>query len=109
MLSDNSYESFQASQDSTMYNNGSRGWLIRVIGLLSRTIFQVEPLGQLEVELYCGTLEWSLESVTDGDVDFWPVESSIAWVEVPFAGVMFVEWGFQLLLQEWGQILEKGE
>ena len=57
MLSDNSYESFQASQDSTMYNNGSRGWLIRVISLLSRTIFQVEPLRQLEVELYCGTLE----------------------------------------------------
>ena len=46
-------------------------------------------------------LEGTAERVADGDVDFGAVEGTVAWVELPFTRVEFVE-GFGEFLSEGG-------
>jgi hypothetical protein len=45
---------------------------------------EVEPDGELEVQLNGGALEGPPESVHDGDVDLWSVKSTIARVFLPW-------------------------
>lgn len=73
----------------------------RLVGaFVRRAVLEVEPLGELEVELDGGALEGALEGVADGDVDFGAVERAVAGVELPFAGVLFVEGSAELLEKE---------
>ena len=66
-------------------------------GLISATVLEVEPFGELEVELDGGTLEGPIESVFDGDIDLGSVEGTIAWVDLPLAWILFLESLFELL------------
>ena len=43
---------------------------------------QLEPNGQLEVQLHSGALELALQGVKDGDVDLGPVERTVRGVEL---------------------------
>jgi hypothetical protein len=70
-----------------------------IVPSLGSTVFEVESLGELEVELNCGTLVGPLERVLDRDVDFGAVEGTVAWVEVPFARLEPVEDGLELLIR----------
>lgn len=92
MLRNNRNKPLQAAQDRPMYDHRPR-----MHALLGTPELQVEPLRKLEVELDRRALEGALERVADGDIDFGAVEGSVAGIEVPFAGVLFVE-GFSELL-----------
>ena len=74
-----------------MDNDRSRRWLVRVNLIFGGTVFQVEALGQLEVELYCGALEGTTQRITDFDIDLRPVESAISRVQFPLARVLSIE------------------
>jgi hypothetical protein len=62
----------------------------RLHRLVRRTILQVESLRQLEIELDSRTLERTMQRVFDRDVDLGPVECTVAGVEVPFSGIIFI-------------------
>ena len=80
-----------------MDHDGAR-WGARV-GVLGRSVLEVESLRQLEVELDRCALEGALEGVADRDVDLGAVERAVAWVELPFAGVVLFEGLFELLIE----------
>ena len=101
MLSDDSNEALERSQDRAVDDDRARGGLVRVSCLLRRAVLEVEALGELEVELDGCTLEGALEGVADCDVDLGAVEGAVARVELPLGGVEFVEGAGELL---WGDI-----
>lgn len=103
MFRDNRDEPLQTAQDRTMDDHGSRRRLVcRVVG---GPVLEVEPLGELEVELNGGALEGSFERVADGDVDLGPIKCAVAWVQFPFSGVFFIEGAAELLWEngQWDQ------
>lgn len=93
-------ESLETAQNGTMNHNRARRRLVGIAMVFGRAVLQVELLRKLEVELYSGALEGSIEGVTDLDVDFGTVESAIAWVKFPLTGVCCVECLLQLLLED---------
>lgn len=104
VLGEDCDEPLQTTQDCTMDNNGSRRRFILVLRVvLSRAVLQTEALRQLEVELDSSTLEGTTKGITDGDIDFGAVESTVTWVELPLAGVLLLE-GFLELLREFPQL-----
>lgn len=80
-----------------MDDHGSCRRLIGARCLVRRPIFQIETFRKLEVQLDGGTLERSAQCITDCDVDLWSIESTVSWVNVPLASVMFVERQLELL------------
>jgi len=59
-------------------------------GLIWWSVFQVEPLRQLEIELDSRTLEGATKGIFDRDVDFGAVKRAISSVEAPFFRIVFV-------------------
>ena len=51
VLCDDCNKTLHTPQDGTMDDDWAARWSVRIDSLLSRTIFQVETLRQLEVEL----------------------------------------------------------
>ena len=47
-------------------------------------VAQVKPSGQLEVQLYSGTLMLPLESILQSDINLRPIECSVSRVELPW-------------------------
>lgn len=80
-----------------MNHDRSRRWPIRIRIVFWSTIFQVEALGELEVELDRGTLERTMQRIFDHNVDFWAVESTISRVKFPFSRVSRLECFCKLL------------
>lgn len=78
-----------------MYDNRPGRRFVR--GVVRGAVLEVEPLGELEVQLDGRALEGSLQRVTDRDVNFGAVERAVAWIEIPFAWVFFVQGAAQLL------------
>ena len=77
VLSKNSSHPLHTAKDCTMDHD-------RVLFLpLLVHVAQVEPHGELEVQLDGGALVLPLEGVLQGDVDLWPVEGSIARIQFP--------------------------
>ena len=76
-----------------MYHHRAR---FGVVGVLS-AVLEIEPLGQLEVELDGRALERAAEAVSDADVDLRPVESAVARVDLPLSGILLLERLFELL------------
>ena len=103
MLRDDRNEPLQTTQDRTVDDHRARGRLARLghCGLVRATVFEVEPLRELEVELDRGALERPAESVADGDVDLGAVECTVAWVDLPLAGVELLERLLELLFIEY--------
>lgn len=98
MLRNDRNESFQATQNRTVDNDGSRGrFVCGTLAIFGRSVFQLESLGELEVELDGGALERTTEGISDGDVDLGAVEGSVAWVDLPLAWVLLLESLFELL------------
>ena len=95
MLRNNGDEPLQATQDSSVDDHRSGGRFVCCV--VGGSVFEVEPLGELEVQLDRSALEGALERVTDGDVDLRTVESAVSWIELPFTGVFFVEGTAELL------------
>lgn len=81
-----------------MDNDWPRGrFVCSTLAVFSGTVFELESFGKLEVKLDCGALEGAAEGVTDGNVDLGSVESTIAGVDLPLAGVLLLESSFELL------------
>ena len=82
-----------------MDDDWARRGLTRLNGssLVSGTVLEVEPLGQLEVELDRRALVRALQGIADRDVDLGAVERAVSWVELPFARVVLFEGLFELL------------
>ena len=98
MLRDDRNEPLQTTQDRTVDNDGpGRGLVCGSLAVLGGAVLQLEPFGELEVELDGGALEGPIESVFDGDIDLGSVEGTIAWVDLPLAWVLFLEGLFELL------------
>ena len=99
VLGDNGNETLERAQDGTMDDDWARRGLTRLnsSSLVSGTVLEIEPLGQLEVELDRRALEGALQRVADRDVDLGPVEGAVARVQLPLAWVELVEAGAQLL------------
>lgn len=95
VLSRNRNKPFQATQYGTMDHHRSVDFALI---LIRTTVFQVEPLRELEVELDGGTLVGTFESVLDGDVDLGSVECSVTWVDFPLSRLETVEGVAELLL-----------
>jgi hypothetical protein len=74
-----------------MDDNWATRRFIRTGGLISGPIFQIEAFWQLEVELNRCTLKRPTKSVTDGNVNFGTVESTVPRIEVPLPRVPFVK------------------
>jgi hypothetical protein len=91
MLRNNRNEPLQTAQNRTVNHHGATRRLLRLIVIIRRAVLEVKPLGKLEVELDGSALEGPAEGVANGDVDFGTVEGAVAWVELPFPGVEFVE------------------
>lgn len=66
--------------------------------LVRTTVFQVESLRELEIELDGGALVGTFESVLDGDVDLGSVECSVTWIDFPLSGLKTIEGVAKLLL-----------
>ena len=96
MLGNDCDEPLQATQDRSVDNDRPRHDTF-----IGGSILQIEPLGQLEVELDSRTLEGAAQSIADGDVNLGAVEGTVAWVELPFAWIVPVE-GLGELLNEGG-------
>lgn len=95
MLRNDRNKPLQAAQDGSMNNHrAGHDRLVR------RPVSQVEALRELEVELDGRALEGAAEGVADRDVNFGAVERAVAWVELPFAWVVFVEGLGELLGEE---------
>ena len=60
------------------YRSGRR--LVRADLVLGCTVFEVESLRKLEVELYGGTLEGSAEGIANFDIDLGAIEGSVSGV-----------------------------
>ena len=98
MLRDDRNEPLQTTQDRTMDDNGPRrGLVCGSLAVLGGAVLQLEPFGELEVKLNRCALERSAQRVFDRDIDFRAIESTVSRVELPFAGVVFVESVCQLL------------
>ena len=82
-------------------NGPRRGLVCGSLAVLGGAVLQLEPFGELEVELDGGALEGALERVADRDVDLGAVEGTIAWVDLPLAWVLFLESLFELLEVKW--------
>ena len=80
-----------------MDHDWARQWLGGVV-VVRTTVLQVEALGKLEVQLDSSTLEGPLQSITDSDVDFRSIESTITWIEFPFSRIEFIQSAGKLLL-----------
>ncbi len=61
-------ESFQTAKQSSMDHDGA------LIPLVCSSILKLETFWKLEVELDGGALKFTLQGVTERDVDFWSVE-----------------------------------
>ena len=59
--------------------------------LFRPTIFEVEPLRKLEIQLDRRALEGSLQSVSDRDIYLGTVERSVSWVHLPVPRMVFLE------------------
>ena len=94
MFGDDTDEPVQASEDRTVDHDGPQRRFVEIRHLLHRAILEVEPLGQLNRRALEGAPHWC---VADGDVDLGAVESAVARVDLPLAGVVRVE-GFRELL-----------
>ena len=57
MLRDDRDEALEAAQDRAVDDDGARGRLVGVGGLVGGAVLEVEALRELEVELNGGTLE----------------------------------------------------
>ena len=65
--------------------------------IVGSAILQVEPFGQLEIELNRGALEGTLQCIFDRNVDLRAVESTIARVQLPLPMIKLVK-SFRKLL-----------
>jgi len=97
VLSQNSQEALETADDGTVDDNWTRTTGARLIGLgfaflsglwsclalLVRHIFELEVNGCLIIELDGGTLELSLQSVGNGDINLRAIEGTITLVEFP--------------------------
>lgn len=93
MLRNNRQKPLQTPQNRPMYNN-------RPIRSLIRTpILQIEPLRQLEVQLYRRTLETPLQRIPNRDINFRSVERPVPRVDLPFARIMLLQRLLELLLR----------
>jgi hypothetical protein len=95
MLRDDGDESLHAAQDGTVDHHGARFEAVDVLA----AVLEVEPLGELEVELDGRALIRAAEAVPHADVDLGAVESAVAGIDLPFPGVVLVERLFQLLVR----------
>jgi hypothetical protein len=68
----------------------------RVVSVLAPEL-EIETLGKLEVELDGGALERAAEAVPDANIDLGAVESTVTRVDLPLAGVLFLQRLFELL------------
>ena len=82
-----------------MDHDGTRGRTARIGGggLVRGTVLEVEPLGELEVELDGRALERATERILDFDVDLGAIECTVTRVELPLARVELVQRLGQLL------------
>lgn len=93
MLRQYANKPLQTPIDSAMNHDGAlETWFGRTLGAggtrvgvggFGGHVLELEALGQLEVELDGCALVLPAEGVGDGDVDFGPVESAVAGVELP--------------------------
>ena len=97
MFGDDGDKPLKASDESSVDDNGPRGRSVGIVVIFSTTVFELEPLRELEVELDGGTLERTLQCVPDGNIDFWTIEGAITCIQLPFAGETAVQHRFQLL------------
>ena len=93
MFGDDTDEPVQASEDRTVDHDGPQRRFVEIRHLLHRAILEVEPLGQLNRR----ALEGAPQRVANGDVELGAVESTVARVDLPLAGVVRVEGFLELL------------
>jgi hypothetical protein len=62
----------------------------RLNGLVWWSVFQIEPLGQLEIKLYSRTLKRTTKGILDRDVNFGPIKRAISKIFGPFSRIVFV-------------------
>ena len=74
-----------------MDHNRSRWWLVRIRRFFRSTVFEVEPIWKLEIQLDGCALEGPLQGVFDRNVYLWAVECSVSRVHLPFPRVVFFE------------------
>lgn len=85
MFRDYRNESFETAKDRTMYNNRP------VVRLFGRPVLEVEAFRKLKIELDGGALERTTQGIANGDVNLWPVEGAITWIQVPFTRIVFLK------------------
>lgn len=91
MLSNNRNKPFQTAQYCTMDHDwAGRCLIVRLFIVIRSTVTQIETFRQLEVKLNRCALEGSTKGITDCDVDFGTIESSVAGIFFPFPQVVFV-------------------
>lgn len=91
MFSDDRDEPLQTPQDRSMDHDWSRRRLVWIRRLFRPAVLEVEPLGELEIQLDRRALEGPFQSVLDRDVYLGAVERPVSWVHLPFSRVMFLE------------------
>lgn len=84
-------ESFQTTEDSSVYHYGPTWSLFGTLVIISTSILEVEPFRQLEVELYRCALEPSSQRILYGDVNFRTIERAVAGIEVPLSRVELIQ------------------
>ena len=87
VLGDDRDKPLQTSQNRPMDHDRPVG----LRRLFRPTIFEVEPLGKLEIQLDRRALEGSLQSVSDRDIYLGTVERSVSRVHLPVPRVVFLE------------------
>lgn len=94
VLNKNTQESLERTDNSSVDNNGAGTAGTRLVGVrllafgvlsnrLAGHVFKLEVNGRLVVQLDGSTLELSLESISNGDINLGPVEGTISFVNDP--------------------------
>ena len=91
VLGDDRDEPLQTSQDRSMDHDRSRRRPVWIRRLIRSTIFEVESLWELEIQLNRRALERPFQSVFDRDVYLGTVERSVSRVYLPVPRVVFLE------------------
>ena len=105
VFDNNTEETFEATNDRTMDDDrtGTTRSKLLVLTFLRLTplvghVLELEVKGCLVIQLNGGTLEFSLESISNGDIDLGTIESAIALIDDPVVALEFCHCCFQLLL-----------
>ena len=83
MLDQNADKSLQATVDGPVDHDGA------VALAVDAHVFQLKPFGHLEVKLQRAALPASADGIHQMEVDFRPVEGTVAFVDLVLAAVAF--------------------